>query len=330
MQTNCAIESAGGGVPGAQHTVAVASNCAIKYSVLSSVVQCAPVFTSLLLSVCRQTNCVSWAVGGVPPCRPHTHSGSTLSTANQPALSVKQTVFWPKIVKNWDNFGHNLVTVWQLSLSVKHSFVTKNQFCGENKIDIYFVAGEEWCERVRSALACQKLLRHRPMMWACQTYIDSCDKYVRGEKCDENVSSRMKSEKWESLLKSEKWECLLKIEKWECLLKSENWECQTYLVWSSLSWFSPWPPPPSTVQKIRWEIASSFATVTFTFTFTYMFTFTLHPVKKSSFDTFTFIRPIPGGDPQCRQLPLHIGGSAACLDGRVLCQLVGNPFGQNR
>ena len=135
-QTNCTIGcvcrpivsaqlSCGRGA-GHTHTVAVASNCAIKYSVLSSVVQCAPVFTSLLLSVCRQTNCVSWAVGGVPPCRPHTHSGSTLSTANQPALSVKQTVFWPKIVKTVTSFGHNLVTVWQLSISVKHSFVTKN------------------------------------------------------------------------------------------------------------------------------------------------------------------------------------------------------------
>ena len=104
---------------------------------------------SVLLSVCRQTNCVSWAVGGVPPCRPHTHSGSTLSTANQPALSVKQTVFWPKIVKNWDNFGHNLVTVWQLSLSVKHSFVTTKSVL--------------WREQNRY-IFCGR----RGMMWVCQ------------------------------------------------------------------------------------------------------------------------------------------------------------------
>ena len=35
---------------------------------------------------------------------------------------------------------------------------------------------------------------------------------------------------------------------------------------------------------------------------------------------------ISGGDPKCRQLPLHTGGQASCLDGWVLCQLVRKPF----
>ena len=32
-------------------------------------------------------------------------------------------------------------------------------------------------------------------------------------------------------------------------------------------------------------------------------------------DKSIFIRPISGGGPQCRQLPLNIGGQASCLDG---------------
>ena len=91
----------------------------VCYWVWSRVHQCSPV----CYWVCADRPIVSAELWEGCHRAGHTHSGSTLSTANQPALSVKQTVFWPKIVKNWDNFGH------KFGHSLTALSIRQTQFC---------------------------------------------------------------------------------------------------------------------------------------------------------------------------------------------------------